>query len=271
MSQISVSNLQHIVDKMARHAAESNGDQLASAIATGATYTWASFTGGLAVADYDVLSLLQTLVTGFTDADQQSDFVPPVDALNTFSPLLNAFLYSFWSGVRKGLDSHMSRYAGNAMVVGDLTPLDAALRVLNATTLTLRLHGAFGQYFGGISPNNLFTPKPFVLATLTLTGATAGTFTHVSSISGQYGPGQIALMNVKANTTAATIAFTGTQGGVGIPISITAGATTNYYITPATDISQTFTDAPALTSISGGTSGDLYDIIILPDRCINAA
>ena len=271
MAQISNTNLQHIVDKAARHAAEADGVGLASAIATSAAYTVTAPTGGLTVADTDVLALLLTLVQGFTDQDQMADFIPPVNDLNEVTPVLQAYMFSFWAKVRKALDNHMARYIGNAMAVGDLSPLDAALRVINATTLTLRVSGLFNKYFGGIASTNQFTPIPFVLATVAATGASAATFVHVSSISGIYGPGQIALMNTKGETSEATITFTATKGGVGIVTSIAAGALTNQYLTAATDTSQTYTDAPAFTSISGATAGDTYAIVILPDRTINAA
>jgi hypothetical protein len=131
----------------------------------------------------------------------------------------------------------------------------------------------FNKYFGNISPANQFTPIPFTLATVAATGASAATFTHVSAISGIYGPGQIALLNTKlgGNTTEATITFTATKGGVGISTAIAAGSLTYDYLTAATDTSQTYTDAPAFTSISGATAGDTYAIVILPDRTINAA
>ena len=61
MAQISNANLQSILDKIARHAAEANGDVLATAIATGGAYAVSSPNSGLSVANSDVLAALGSI------------------------------------------------------------------------------------------------------------------------------------------------------------------------------------------------------------------
>jgi hypothetical protein len=271
MAQISNSNLQSILDKMARWGGEADGIPLASAISTAAVYTATSPTGGLTKANSDVLALLLALASGFSDVYQQQDFEPPANDLNVAQPLGGVLYASLWSAMRKALDKHAARY--NAVAQGDLSALDALLRILNTSAITLRASGLFQQYFGGISVANMFTPTPFVLATVTATAAATATFAHVASIALSYGPGQIALLNTKSggNTSTATITVTCTKSGVATSVAITAGATTYDYLTAATDTSQTYTDCTALVSISGATAGDTYALVILPDRTVNAA
>lgn len=270
MSQISNNNLKAICDKMTRHAAEANGSPMADDIATGAPYTETAPNAGLLVANTDVLGALKTLVTGFTDADQQADFIEPVLTLFQGTPLINQFIYSFWQGVRRALDAHVSRYSGNAMAVGDRSPLDAALRVINLSTL-VRLSGAFNQYYGDISPANLFAPTPFTLAQIIITGATALTFTHVSAIDGIYGPGQIAIRNTKTEgLTSTVLTLTGIAGGLALSPEATVATTTDDQLTACDDTAQVYTDCTAAT-VTGGFTGDTFDVVILPDRSVAAA
>lgn len=270
MSQISNSNLTILVDRMTRHAMEANGSPMADDIATGAVYTETAPDSGLLVANTDVLSALETLVTGFTDADQQSDFIPPVLGIVQNTPLINQFIFSFWAGVRRALDAHMSRYSVNAMQVGDRSPLDAALRVINLTTL-LRLSGSFQQYYGDISPANLFSPTPFVLAHITITAATTLTFQHVSAVDGYYGPGQIAIRNTKTEGLSSTVlTLTAIAGGLALNPTSTVTVTTDDELTAASDTSKVYTDCTAAT-VTGGVSTDTFDVVLLPDRSVAAA
>ncbi len=269
MSQISNGNLTSICDKMTRHALEAAGVPIPTDIATGAVYAESTPNAGLAVANTDVLGALKTLVTGFTDADQQADLIEPVLTVYDVTPVLNQFLYSFWTGVRRALDAHMSRYSANAMAVGDRSPLDAALRVINDSTL-LRLSGSFNQYYGDISPANLFTPSPFVLAHITITGASTLTFAHVSAIA-DYGPGQIAIRNTKTEgLTSTVLTLTATAGGLTLTPAATVAVTTLDQLTACDDTSKVFSDCTAAT-VSGGVATDTFDVVILPDRTVDAA
>lgn len=268
MAQISNTNLQHVLDKMARYASEADGVALASAIATGAAYTATSPNGGLQVANTDVISALQTVIQGLSDIVQQGDFAPPANNLG--SPILSTYVYSIWSQMRHALDMHALRY--NAGASGDLSGLDSLLRVLNASAITLRAHGAFQTYFGGLSPANLFTPTPFTLATIAVTGATTANLTHVAANTA-YGLGQIAILNTKAEgLTSTTLSLKGTQSGTpSTSFTATVATTTNNEITACSDTTQTWSDCTSLTSISGGNSGDTFSVVILPDRTIQSA
>jgi len=269
MSQISNTNLKVICDKATRHALLANGSPMADDIATGAIYVETAPAAGLLPANDAILAALKTAVTNFTDADQQADFIEPVLTLFQGTPLLNQFMYSFWSGVRRALDAHMSRYSVNAMAVGDRSPLDAALRVINLSAL-VRLHGDFNTYFGDISPVNLFTPLPFVLAHITITGASTLTFVHVSAIS-DYGPGQIAIHNTKTEgLTSTVLTLTAIAGGLALAPTSTVTVQTDEHLTVCSDTAQVYTDCTGAT-VTGGVSTDTFDVVILPDRVINAA
>jgi hypothetical protein len=271
MAQISNANLTTILDRMARWSAEAAGIPLASAVATGGVYAETSPNAGIAVADTDVLGALQTLVSGFTDVHQQADFIPPVVALNDGQPTLGNLGYNFLAALRQALDIHGLRY--NSLAAGDLSGLDAMLRGLNASTPTVRAHGLFNQYFGNLSPGNVFVPKPFTLATLAVTGATSATFTHVAALDlTLYGAGKIAIRNTKTEgLTSTTLTMTCTKSGVATSVTFTVNTTTNNYLTAGNDATLTFSDCTALVNISGGVTGDTFSVVILPDRAISAA
>jgi hypothetical protein len=271
MAQISNADLIHILDRMARWGGEAAGIPLASAVATGGVYAATSPNAGIAVADADVLAALQTLVGGFTDVHQQEDFIPPVVALNDGQPALGSLGYNFWAALRRALDIHGLRY--NSLAAGDLSGLDAMLRVLNASAPTVRAHGLFNQYFGNLSPGNVFVPTPFTLATLAVTGATSATFTHVGALDlTLYGPGKIAVLNTKTEgLTSTVLTMTCTKSGVATSVPFTVNVTTNNYLTAGGDATLTFSDCTALASISGGVTGDTFSVVILPDRAISAA
>jgi len=271
MAQISNANLITILDRMARWGGEAGGVPLASAVATGGVYAATSPNAGIAVADTDVLAALQTLVGGFTDVHQQEDFIPPVVALNDGQPALGSLGYNFWAALRRALDIHALRY--NSLAAGDLSGLDAMLRVLNASAPTVRAHGLFNQYFGNLSPGNVFVPTPFTLATLAVTGSTSATFTHVAALDTTlYGNGKIAVLNTKTEgLVSTTLTMTCTKSGVATNVAFTVGVVTNNYLTAGGDTTLTFSDCTALVSISGGVLGDAFSIVILPDRAVAAA
>ena len=288
MAQISNAQLQAILDKAARHAAEANGDPLPTAIATAAPYAVSVPNGGLSVANSDVLSALDIYVLAtIADAVLTGAVYKAVHRLNTNNPQL---VVDYWREVLDGLDAY-GILAGNTLQPTDRGGLDAMLRVINTPTLTLRASGTFNQYFGRLSPSNVFPTTPFVLGTIAVTGAAAGTLTLTgASLNGlldttKYGPGQIAMLNSKgsANGSLDVITINVLKNGVPTQVVFTAGATTDKYLTAATgDTTQTFTGLSgtggaagatgcALVSIATGTNGDAFSIVILPDRKINAA
>jgi len=279
MAQISTANLQTLLDKMARWAAEANGDALASAVATGGAYAATVPNSGLVVANSDVLATLDTLVlTTIADPDLDRLVYPFVDQLKIQNPVGNSTWAAIWGQVLNALDAYGAYW--NALTLADKGGLDAMLRVLNAAAPTLRVHAAFAKYFGRVSPGNVFTDVPYVLGTIAVTGASAGTYTP-TGLNGtgnldttRFGPGKIALQNTKgsAEGTLDVVTVNAIKNGVSTPETFTAGATSNNYLTQATgDVTLTFSGVAAqVPTISSGTNADAFSLVILPDRAINA-
>jgi len=269
MAQISTANLQTLLDKIARHVAEANGDVLASAVATGAVYTVTTPNAGLIVGNADVLAALNTLVdTTIADADLSGLIADEVDELVAQNP---ALVRDYWTKVVDGLD-HYGRL-NNALLATDRGGLDAMLRVLNASTPTLRAHFLFEKYFGRLSPANVFVATPFTLATLVVTGADAATFAHVAALDTTlYAPGKLAILNTKGEgLTSTVLTLTCTKAGVATSVAFTVTTQTDKYLTAGADTDKRFTDCTAKVSISGGNNGDEFSVVILPDRAISAA
>lgn len=269
-TQISNTNLQHILDKAARWATEANGDAIPTAITLGSPYAVSSPSGwGISVANSDVLGALLTLVETFTDSFQLIDLLSPAANLNAYQPVFPSQFYSVWSAVIAGLNTQGGRY--NNAAPGDLSGLDTMLRVINASAPTLRASSQFATYFGGLSQNNVFATTPFTLATISVTGATTATLTP-SATALPYASGQIALLNTKSEgLTSTTISVQGTKSGTSTASSVTVATTTNNQLTAFGDTTKLWTAITALNSISGGFNGDTFSVVIIPDRLINAA
>jgi hypothetical protein len=256
---------------MARHAAEADGIALSSAVATGAVYTVTVPNSGLSVANTDVLAALDTLIeTTIADPDLSALIEDIVDGLEAIPPGLEV---GYWQAVMNGLDSY--GLLNNDQIAADRGGLDTMLRVLNASTPTLRVHGLFEKYFGRISPNNVFVPTPFTVATIAVTGTTTATLSHVAALDTTlYAPGKIAIINTKGEGTQPSTALTlnCTKNGVLTSVAFTIGAATDKYLTAGTDTSLAFTDCPAQTpGVSGGNNNDAFAVVVLPDRCVNAS
>jgi hypothetical protein len=270
MAQISTANLKLVLDFMAQHAAEADGIPLASAVATGAVYTVTVPNSGLSVANADVLDDLNTLVkSGGTigDAAFSALVAGTILGLDTINPGLEV---GYWQPMMDALDSY--GLLNNDQITTDRGGLDTMLRVLNASTPTLRVHGLFEKYFGRVSPNNVFVPTPFTLATIAVSAADAATLSHVAALDTTlYAPGKIAIMNTKGEGTQPSTALTlnCTKNGSLTSVTFTIGAATDKYLTAGTDTSLAFTDCPAQTpGVSGGNNGDEFAVVILPDRAI---
>ena len=126
---------------------------------------------------------------------------------------------------------------------------------------------------GDLSPANLFTPTPFTLATLVVTGADSATFAHVAGLDTTlYSTGKIAVLNTKTEgLTSTVITVTCTKSGVAHQVAFTVSVQTDEYLTAGDDSDLLFSDCTALVSISGGNTGDTFSLVILPDRAIAAA
>jgi hypothetical protein len=257
MSIIASSDLQTILDKAARHAAEVLGDP--NVVTTP--------NAGLLVANTDVLAALQTAVAGFTDDGQVADLLPAVYALALGPPTANGLLSASWANVLAALDAHCRRFGYDT--------LDKYLDYLNVTTPTLRAHGDFAAYVRGLSPTNVFTPANWVVMHVTVTGATAATFTHVAALDiTKYAKAQIKVLNTKTEGLTSTVLTFPKAQKNGADHSVTATITvqTDGNLTVFDDVDLAFTDVLTTSAtISGGVATDTFDIVIVPDRDIAAA
>jgi hypothetical protein len=255
MSIISSSDLQTILDKAARHAAEVLGDP--NVVTTP--------NAGLLVANTDVLAALQTAVAGFTDDGQVADLLPAVYGLAQAPPGLS--FGPIWAGVLDALDRHCRRFGYDT--------LDKYLDYLNVTTPTLRAHGDFAAYIRGLSPGNVFTPANWVVMHVTVTGAGTATFTHIAALdTTKYGKAQIKVLNTKTEgLTSTVLTFPKAQkNGADHSVVATITDTTDGHLTVFDDTDLAFTDVLVTSAtISGGNSTDTFDIVIVPDRDIAAA
>lgn len=277
MAQISTANLKTLIDKIARYVAELDGLPLASAVATGSLYTVTVPNSGLLKANSDVLSALDTLVlTTIDDATLMALLYPAVRQLYVQNPVLNSVYAALLAKVLDALDAYGQ--ANNTLTSADRGGLDAMLRVLNAGAPTLRAHEALSKYCGRLSPGNVFTNLPYVLGHVAITGATTGTYTPTGNNSdgkldtSRFAPGQVALLNTKGEgLTSTTVALTILKNGVGGTVNWTVATTTDQQLTAGDDTSLAMTGCLAQTpAITGGNSGDTFDVVILPDRAISA-
>lgn len=286
MAQISNANLQAVLDDIAFWAAIANGDTLATAVTAAAAYTSSTPNAGISVANSDVLATLDTRVlTTIADETFMRVVFPAIDKLNVQNPSGAALFASVWNGqpvpgaegVLDALDDYGQLF--NALIATDRGGLDALLRVLNASTPTLRVHGLFAKYFGRVSPNNVFTDVPYVLGTILISGATAGAYTP-TGLSGtgmldttRFAPGQVALQVTKSggNSSADAVTMTVISGGVPVAVTFTTTDTANY-LTAATGLTtKTVTGAIAQSiTVTSGTNLDTFNVVILPDRAISA-
>lgn len=272
MAQISTGNLTTILDKIGRHGALKDGLTLAHAVATGGVYSETVYTGGLLVANSAIISALRTTILGLNDGPAEALLLPAIEKLYDTPP--NS-VFPEWATSVENLDAY--GLLNNPFASGDRSGLDAMLRVLNTATPTLRVHEAFAKYLGCVSPNNVFTGLAYQLATLTITGATSGTFALTGKNSDglldtlRFAPGKVAIRNTKTEgLTSTVITVTCIKNGVATSVVFTVSVTTNAYLTAGDDTTLTMSGCTALVSISGGFTGDTFDFVILPDRAIDA-
>ncbi len=271
MAILSNANLKTLLDKLARFAAELNGDNLETTVAAGGTRLLTAFAAGLTVANSDVWSSLDTLIAGFADNDQKSDLLPASHFLNQNNPNALALLSAILAAPLAALDVHCALRSG-VSTVQQPNALDAYLTSLNLTTPTGRVHGEL-LLVRKFSAGNVFFPTFLQLGTIAVTGAASGTYTHGAAVDlTKYGAGQIMLLNTNAHTTNAILSVTALKpGGATATVTFTAGGLTNNLLTAGSDITQSFSDVSGITVTSGGTAGDNYAVVLVPDRAVNAA
>lgn len=264
MSLVSNADLQAICDKLARWGAMSIGDAAFNP----------AFTAGIQAANAAVMSGSGSLFTYLapggttTNGDLTADLLPAARDLDEANPVPpTRFLVSIASvnAFLTAINNHLRRYA-------PATPtLDAYLTALNTTTPTLRIHQALHDHLKAFSRRNVFIANDTTLATLTVTGAAAGTFASVATIGVNYAGAKLVVKNQTAVTTGATLTVTGKKID-GTTASLTATIATGT-INTETDLSVTtklFTEVTAIT-ITGGTAANVYRIVAKTDRDISAA
>lgn len=260
MGMLNNSQLQVIIDKLARFATESVGDPEFNA----------GFSAGMAKASADVLTgagALDTYILTLDDIDIEADLLPAARDLDETPPTLaDGFLLTI-QGVNsmiKALDTHFKRNGFKGM--------DDYLSVQNASVPTLRAHGHFKKYLKTISAKNSFIPNDLVLATFLETGAAAGTYAHLASIpTAQYAGAKLVIKNVTALTTSAVVTVTAKKLD-GTLANLTATLTTHTidHETDLSDAAKNYIDVTAI-AITTGTADDEFEVVAKTDRDISAA
>ncbi|MGZ3325700.1 MAG: hypothetical protein ACXU85_00985 [Xanthobacteraceae bacterium] len=262
MPLITNTELQALGDKLARFAAMSVGD---------ANFD-NSFTAGLDAASAAVLSGSNSLaqsILATSDEAVIADLLPAARDLDETHPVMpTGFLLGIpgISAMIRAIDNHLKRYAGAAS-------LDAYLSNLNAAGPTLRFHAAFVDHLKTLSAKNVFIGADLDLARVNVTGATAGTYTHLAAIDKtKYSGAKLVAKNVGALTGATNLSITGKKFD-GTTATLTAAITTmtDGAETNLSDVTKVFVDVTAITVSSGGTAGNVIKIVAKTDRDISAA
>lgn len=262
MPLITNSNLQTVCDKLARWAAMSVGDPNFSG----------AFNAGMSAANSAIMSgsgsLFAFIFGTQTDGDVAADLLPSardLDELNPTPPTRFMIGIPEVAAFLSALNNHIRRYNPAT------TTLDAYLTSLNATTPTLRVHQALHDHLKAFSRQNVFIGADTVLATFAATGAATGTFASVATIGSNYAGAKLVVRNQGAVTTGATLSVTGKKlDGTTQVITATIATATDNAETDLSSIAKLFTQVTAV-SISGGTGGNVYEIVAKTDRDISAA
>lgn len=260
MGMMNNTQLQVVLDKLARWATESVGDPEFSA----------GFNAGMTKANADVISgtnSIATYVLGINDEDIVADLLPAARDLDENNPTpADGFLLTIsgMSAMIKALDTHYKAHGFKGV--------DDYLTTQNAAAPTLRAHGHFKKYLKTISAKNSFIPNDLDIATFAETGATTGTFGHLNSIAtSQYAGAKLVVHNVTALTTSAVVTVTAKKlDGTSATLTATLATHTIDHETDLSDTTQNFVDVTGIT-ITTGTNGDQFKIVAKTDRSISAA
>jgi hypothetical protein len=265
MGMIANSNLQALLDKLARWGAMCVGDpELDDAFSAG-------FTTANAVVMSGSDSLFQYLADlAATNADPAADMLEAarnLDESNPEPPTRFLLGIASVSAFLSALDKHIKRYNPAT------TTLDAYLTSLNGTTgntPTLRVHQTFHTHIKAMSRRNVFVGTDTVLATFAATGAATGTFTSLTTLA-SYAGAQLVVKNQGAVTTGATLTVTGKKlDGTTAQITAAISTGTDNNETNLSVTTKLFTEVTAV-SITSGTNANVYEIVAKTDRDISAA
>ena len=213
MAIIQTTDLQTVVDKLARWAAMSVGDAAFNP----------AFTAGMAAANAAVMSgagSLFTLLHGLADGDPAADMLQAARNLDESNPVPPTRFMIGIAGISAfmtALNTHIARY-------NPATPtLDAFLTALNATTPTLRVHQALHDHLRAFSRKNVFIANDTILATFAATAAATGTFASVTTIGTNYAGAKLVVKNNGAVTTGATLTVTDAKWTANLSTGIEGG------------------------------------------------
>jgi len=262
---ITNNDLRAIADKLARFATESVGDPEFSD----------AFNAGMEKASEDVLSgnnSIAKYLLDLAEEDVTADLLPAARDLDENHPTpADGFLLAI-KGVASmisALNAHFRRY--------NYASMDAYLTSINGATgltPTLRFHGHFKKYLQTISAQNAFVPSDTDIASFAVTGAAAGTYTHIAGISKtQYAGAKLVLKNVGALNSSPVVTVTGKSWATGGTVSLTATITVHddAHETDLSDTNKLYMDVTNITIASGGTGGDHFKVVAKTDRDISAA
>jgi hypothetical protein len=263
MSLISNTDLQAVVDKLAKWAATAVGDEGLDD----------AFTAGFTVANADIMSGANSLFTYFapggtcTDGDVVADLLPAfrdLDESNPSPPSRFMIQIANISAVFTALNTHIRRYNPAT------TTLDAYLSSLNDSSPTLRVHQALHDYLKAFSRKNVFIANDTVLATLAVTGASTGTFTSVATIGSSYAGAKLVVKNQGANTTGANLSIIGKKlDGTTQVLTVTVSSGSDDAEQDLSSTAKLFTEVTNIT-VTSGTNTDVYEIVAKTDRDISA-
>jgi hypothetical protein len=260
MGMLTNTELTVILDKLARFATESVGDPEFSN----------AFNAGMGKASGDVFSgagALDAYILTLNDVDIEADLLPAARDLDETHPTpADGFLLQI-TGITAMINAINTHYKRNGF-----KGVDDYLTQQNAATPTLRAHGHFKKYLRTISAKNSFIPNDLVLATFLETGAAAGTYAHLASIStSQYAGAKLVIKNVTALTTSAVVTVTAKKlDGTTAILTATLSTHTIDHETDLSDVTKSFIDVTAI-SITTGTATDEFEVVAKTDRDISAA
>lgn len=266
MGLIANSNLQAILDKLARYGNLATGDpEFDDALTAGfETAAATCLSGGSGLSAY---------ILALSDEGVEADLLPSARDLNEAHPTpANGFVLGL-SGISafiSALNKHVQRY-GPANTTG----LDNYLTGLNATTPTLRAHGSFRKWFKTLSAGNVFIQADTDIARVNITGGATGTYTHLATIDKTgYAGAKLVAKNVGALTGPGPVVL-GVTGkkfdGTTQALTVSISTLTDAFETDLSVTTKIFFDVTAITVTSGGTSGNVVKIVAKTDRDISAA
>lgn len=253
--------LQAILDKLARFAAEAVGDIEFNP----------AFTAGIQTASLNTLSgggALAAYIISLSDEDIMADLLPAARTADQTNPTLIAgYLTSITSvaAILHALDAHFHHFS--------YASVDAYLTEQNLSTPTLRAHGHFRKHLKLLSAKNCFIPNDLDIATCAITGSAAGTYAHVAAVdSTKYAGAKLVVKNVGALTTGPTIGVVVTLlDGTSDVLTATISTLTDAHETDLSDVTQLYVDVTGIGIVSGGTNGDHIKIVAKTDRSVAAA